>query len=67
MFTVSNTMDGFNELLRKVKAVSNPSEKTHVGLETAGHYSYNLLGFLLDDPFMICFPNFHQRTLCYDF
>ncbi len=49
VFTISNTMDGFNDLLGKVKAVSKHAEKTKVGLEATGHYSYNLLGFLLDN------------------
>ncbi len=49
VFTISNTMDGFNDLLGKIKAASHSSEKTHVGLEATGHYSYNLLGFLLDN------------------
>ena len=49
VFTISNTMDGFNDLLGKIKAVSHSSEKTKVGLEATGHYSYNLLGFLLDN------------------
>ena len=49
VFTISNTMDGFNDLLGKIKVVAHSSEKIHVGLEATGHYSYNLLGFLLDN------------------
>lgn len=48
VFTISNTLDGFNDLLFKIKSVSPDLSKTKVGLEATGHYSYNLLGFLLD-------------------
>ena len=48
VFTISNTLQGFNDLLSKIKTVSRDLSKTKVGLEATGHYSYNLLGFLLD-------------------
>lgn len=48
VFTISNTLDGFNDLFCKIKSVSSNLSKTKVGLEATGHYSYNLLGFLLD-------------------
>ena len=48
VFTISNTLDGFNDLLCKIKSVSPDLSKTKVGLEATGHYSYNLLGFLLN-------------------
>ncbi len=49
VFTISNTLDGFNDLLAKIKSVSFDLSKIKVGLEATGHYSYNLLGFLLDN------------------
>ena len=49
VFTISNTLDSFNELLLKIKSVSSDFDKTKVGLEATGRYSYNLLGFLLDN------------------
>ena len=49
VFTISNTLDGFNILLSKLKSVTSDLAKTKVGLEATGHYSYNLLGFLLDN------------------
>ena len=49
VFTIFNTLDGFNDLLFKIKSVSSDLDKTKVGLEATGHYSYNLLGFLLDN------------------
>ena len=33
---------------RQVQSVSDDLTKVKVGLEATGHYSYNLLGFLLD-------------------
>lgn len=49
VFTISNSRDGFNDLLSKIKSVATDLKKTKVGLEATGHYSYNLLGFLLDN------------------
>lgn len=49
VFTISNSRDGFNDLLSKIKSVTTDLKKTKVGLEATGHYSYNLLGFLLDN------------------
>ena len=49
VFTITNTIDGFNELLSKVRSVSSDMSKIKVGLEATGHYSYNLLGFLLNN------------------
>lgn len=49
VFTIPNTMDGFNCLLQKIQDSTTPQDKIRVGLEATGHYSYNLLGFLLDN------------------
>lgn len=49
VFTVPNNMEGFNILLGKIRDCTAPQEKIRVGLEATGHYSYNLLGFLLDN------------------
>lgn len=48
VFTIPNSMDGFDELFQKVSSASADLGKVKVGLEATGHYSYNLLGFLLD-------------------
>lgn len=48
VFTIPNTMDGFRCLLERIRSVTTPQDKIRVGLEATGHYSYNLLGFLLD-------------------
>lgn len=47
-FTISNNLDGFNELYQKIKSVMEDITKVKVGLEATGHYSYNLLGYLID-------------------
>ena len=49
VFTISNNMDGFHTLLEKIQACTAPQDKIKVGLEATGHYSYNLLRFLLDN------------------
>jgi transposase len=48
-FTVPNTMEGFTTLLERIQDYTTPQDKIRVGLEATGHYSYNLLGFLLDN------------------
>ena len=47
-FTFPNNMQGFNDLYQKIQSVSKDLSKVKVGLEATGHYSYNLLGYLLD-------------------
>ena len=48
VFTVSNNMEGFKLLFQRIKSVAPDLSKVKVGLEATGHYSYNILGFLLD-------------------
>ena len=47
-FTISNNHEGFNTLFQRIESVSDDFTKIKVGLEATGHYSYNLLEFLLD-------------------
>ena len=47
-FTFPNSREGFESLFRKIKSVSDDFNNVKVGLEATGHYSYNLLSFLLD-------------------
>ena len=44
-----NNLDGFKRLLQTIKDCTQKSDKIKVGLEATGHYSCNILGFLLDD------------------
>lgn len=48
VFTVANNRNGFETLLQRVRSCTKPADKIKVGLEATGHYSYNILGFLLD-------------------
>ena len=47
-FTILNNMQGFDELYQKISSTCNDLDKVKVGLEATGHYSYNILGYLLD-------------------
>lgn len=50
-FTIPNNREGFNALYRKIRSVTDDLSKVKVGLEATGHYSYNLLGFLISKGF----------------
>lgn len=47
-FTIPNNRIGFDTLFQRIESISDDLSKVKVGLEATGHYSYNLLGFLLD-------------------
>lgn len=47
-FTFQNSRQGFDELCSKIRSAEENFAEVKVGLEATGHYSYNLLGFLLD-------------------
>ena len=50
VFTISNSKDGFEHLLQAINTCTGiGGSKIKVGLEATGHYSYNILGFLLDN------------------
>lgn len=46
VFTIPNNMDGFLDLLFKIRTCEKDADKVKVGLEATGHYSCNILGFL---------------------
>lgn len=46
-FTIFNNKEGFDFLYKKIQSVSS-SDNIKVGLEATGHYSYNIIGFLLN-------------------
>lgn len=48
IFTIPNTMEGFDNLFLKMSSASPDLNSIKVGLEATGHYSYNLLGYLLN-------------------
>ena len=48
VFTIQNNRDGFDDLFSKIQSTSSDMSNIKVGLEATGHYSYNLLGYLID-------------------
>jgi len=48
VFTIPNNAEGFDLLLQTIHRCTGSQDKIKVGLEATGHYSYNILGFLLD-------------------
>lgn len=47
VFPIVNNLEGFDLLFQKLKSVTLDLGKVKVGLEATGHYSYNILGYLL--------------------
>ena len=47
-FVIQNNREGFDSLYEKICWVADDFTKVKVGLEATGHYSYNILGYLLD-------------------
>lgn len=47
-FSVPNSIDGFNVLFAAITSCESNFAKVKVGLEATGHYSFNILGYLLD-------------------
>ena len=58
-FTIANNLDGFNDLYQKIVSVTEDITKVKVGLEATGHYSYNLLGYLIDKSL----PTYNPKAL----
>ena len=48
VFTIANNREGFESLLQHIRSCTCPTDNIKVGLEATGHYSYNILGFLLE-------------------
>lgn len=47
-FSIQNNREGFDNLFQKISSTTDDLTKVKVGLEATGHYSYNLLGYLVD-------------------
>lgn len=68
VFSIPNNKEGFETLLQKVWFYAGKTDKIKVGLEATGHYSYNILGFLLDNglPTFVINPlhtNLYRKSL----
>ncbi|MTI96542.1 MAG: IS110 family transposase [Firmicutes bacterium] len=61
VFTIPNTLNGFNTLLEAIPNVSK--DKIKVGLEATGHYSLNLMRFIIDNQFPLIVLNPLQTNL----
>lgn len=48
VFIIPNNADGFAALLQTIHRHCRPTDKIRVGLEATGHYSCNILAFLLE-------------------
>ena len=48
VFTIQNNREGFDDLFFRIQSTSSDVSNIKVGLEATGHYSYNLLGYLID-------------------
>ena len=57
VFTIPNNRGGFETLLQRIRSCAHPADEIKVGLEATGHYSYNILGFLLDSGLSTCIIN----------
>lgn len=49
VFTIPNNLEDFHTLLDKLQTCATPQDSIRVGLEATGHYSCNILRFLLDN------------------
>ena len=69
VFTITNSKEGFEHLLQTINTCTGiRGGEIKVGLEATGHYSYNLLGFLLDNglPTFVINPlhtNLYRKSL----
>lgn len=68
VFTIANNRDGFETLLQRISSCTTLADKIRVGLEATGHYSCNILGFLLDNglPTFVINPlhtNLYRKSL----
>lgn len=53
-FSIPNNLDGFQTLTTLIFSFEQNPNKVKVGLEATGHYSFNILGYLLEKDYL-CF------------
>lgn len=63
VFTIQNNREGFNLFFQRLQSAAPDLSKAKVGLEATGHFSYNILGFLLDKGLATCVINPLQTNL----
>lgn len=47
-FTIKNNQEGYDELFLNINKTCKNLSSTRIGLEATGHYSYNILNFLMN-------------------
>lgn len=52
-FTISNDLFGFSLLLQRIKSCSDNPETIKIGLEATGHYSNNIVDFIINKNYRI--------------
>jgi len=57
VFTVTNSLEGFNELYRNILTVEEDFTNVSIALESTGHYSLNIVNFLLQKGFSVHLVN----------
>ena len=62
-FTIKNTLDGFNLLINSIFNFEKDLNKIKVGLEATGHYSNNIVNFLINKGFSLYLINPLQTNL----
>lgn len=67
-FSVPNTLEGFHALSSAIASFEKIPNKVKVGLVATGHYSFNILGYLLEKDY-VCFvfnplhTNLYRKSL----
>ena len=56
-FTIANSYKGFEFLLQSIKSTSDDLSQVQVGLESTGHYSGNILNYLVQQNLKVFFIN----------
>jgi len=56
-FIIANNREGFEKLMDHIRSASGDLSKVKVGLEATGHYSYNILGYLISQGLLISLIN----------
>ena len=64
VFTIQNNRMGFDDLFSRIQSISSDLSNIKVGLEATGHYSFNLLGYLIDKgPTHLCHQSAPHKSL----
>lgn len=67
-FPIPNNLEGFHTLTSAIASFEENPNKVKVGLEATGHYSFNILGYLLEKDY-VCFvfnplhTNLYRKSL----